>query len=236
MIVPNIRSGTGTNDVVSSVFSGKFAKSERKDEWEGIVIKPFLSFPHLLRMRGKWIVVSLVSVFGLLPGGRFADMYGESACSALSREMKLPVKLKTRGKPRRARWEQIDKVLNQLGERSKRENCRYKFEEVFRTDRKDLYLPVSNSVVRIVPEKALQDLVIYDQSGDRIGEYDSRVTYDRSGGLYMKKSYTLHYFLYRDGQGEVQSTGHELLLDNYLAHWDDISNRIAVSFSGAAAK
>ncbi|MDA2924081.1 hypothetical protein MYX65_05390 [Acidobacteria bacterium AH-259-L09] len=177
-------------------------------------------------MKHSWVFASLLLV--LSEGTYF--LHGEEPCSAALRELKLPVKLKTRGKPRRARWEQVDKMLTELRKNLQGATCEFKFEEIFKTDKEKLYLPVTNNLVRTVSEAALEGVPIFNQSGERIGEYIGRVTYNRSGGLYVTKSYTLYYFQFRDTQGKIQSTGNRLLLDDYLVRWSDIKNRVAVNF------
>ena len=109
--------------------------------------------------------------------------------------------------------------------------CKLKFEEIFRTDKEELYIPLTNNLVRVVPETILEGLPVFNQSGERLGEYDSRVRYQRSGGLYATDSYTLYYFQYKDPEGDVESSGNHLLLDDYLVPWSDLSERIALRFS-----
>ena len=84
----------------------------------------------------------------------------------------------------------------------------------------------------MVPEPILQGLPVFNQSGERLGEYDHRVSYQRSGGLYASDSYVLYYFQYQDTEGEVESSGNHLLLDEFLVRWSDLSERIAMNTSG----
>lgn len=181
-------------------------------------------------MKRGWVFASLLGFCCLVPSEETCFLQGEEPRSAALRELKLPVKLKTRGKPRRAKWEQVDKVLTELRKNLQGTTCEFKFEEIFKTDKEKLYLPVTNNLVRTVSEAALAGVPIFNQSGERMGEYEGRVTYNRSGGLYVKKSYTLYYFQFRDTEGKLQSTGNRLLLDDYLVRWSDIKNRVAVNF------
>ena len=109
--------------------------------------------------------------------------------------------------------------------------CELKFEEIFRTDKEELYIPLTNNLVRVVPETILDGLPVFNQSEERLGEYDSRVSYQRSGGLYATDSYTLYYFQYKDTEGDVESSGNHLLLDEYLVLWSDLSERVAMNTS-----
>ena len=159
-------------------------------------------------------------------------LHGQEGCATVLREKKLPVKFKTRGSPQRARWEQVDEVLTGLSEDLRGMPCELKFEEIFRTDKEELYIPLTNNLVRVVPETLLKGLPVFNQSGELLGEYESRVTYQRTGGLYATDSYTLYYFQYKDTEGEVESSGNHLLLDEFLVRWSDLSERIAMNTSG----
>ena len=158
-------------------------------------------------------------------------LHGQEGCVTVLREKKLPVNLKTRRSPQRARWEQVDEVLTGLNEDLRGMACELKFEEIFRTDKEDLYIPLTNNLVRVVPESILEGLPVFNQSEERLGEYDSRVSYQRTGGLYATDSYTLYYFQYKDPEGEVESSGNHLLLDEFLVLWSDLSARIAMKTS-----
>jgi hypothetical protein len=153
----------------------------------------------------------------------------EDQCLMVLKNRKLPVKLETRGKPRRAKWEQVDQVLTGLREELQGLACEFRFDSVFTTKEDVLYIPLTNNLVRTVPAAALEGLAIFGQSGQAMGEYESRVTYDRSGGLYAKKSYTLHYFSFKDTRGQLQSTGNRLLLDDFLVRWRDVSDRVVIN-------
>ena len=164
-----------------------------------------------------------------LTGAQDALADEDETCVAASAKLKFPVKLKTRGKPRRVKWEQLDRVLTDLTEWIEDGACRFRFSEVFTTNRPDLYVPVTNSLVRLVPEASLQGLLVFETSGEKLGEYVGRATYERRGNLQFKKSYRLHYFQFKDFSGELQSTGGRLLLDDYLVRWSDLKGRVAVN-------
>ena len=173
---------------------------------------------------------------GLALCGEIRLVHAEGTCAAVIKELNLPVKLESRGKPRRARWEQVDRVISDLVNRLQEAICEFKFEEIFTTNRSELYFPITNRLVRTVPEGSLQGLGIYNQSGERLGEYDSRATYSRAGGLNIRRSYTLHFFQFKDKQGQLQSTGNDLLLDSFLAQWPQIMNRTAIGNTGGFSK
>lgn len=175
-----------------------------------------------------WSGLLLLTLTDLPP---FLCAYAQVTCVEVLRERKLPVKFKTRGSLKMARWEQVDEVLTGLSEDLQHMRCEVKFEEIFRTDREELYIPLTNNLVRVVPETNLRGVPVFNQSGEQLGEYDHRVAYQRSGGLYASGTYTIYYFQYKDNEGEVESSGTHLLLDEFLARWSDLSERVALNTS-----
>ena len=167
------------------------------------------------------MVMRAVSVFlsmVLLPSPLVAD-----DCRELSESMRMPVKLKRRGKPSRARrW------VTGLREKAGGRVCALTFEQVFRTKREELLVPLTNNLLKTVPEQALQGLAVMDQKGEPLGKYVGRVTYEKTGGLVGRKSYVLYYFQFRDSEGQMQSTGNRLLLDYFLVRWADLKGRVAI--------
>lgn len=150
-------------------------------------------------------------------------------CQGISREMDLPAELKTSGKIKAARWQVVDKVLNDLAERARSSGCRFRFNEVFEVSKPDeTYFPITNTALRIIPEESFVGLAVHRKDGEAIGIFDSRVAYQRSGGLYARESYTLYYFQFTDDQGRFHSSGNRLLLDDFLVRWSEIENSIAV--------
>lgn len=150
-------------------------------------------------------------------------------CQQISEEMELPADLKTSGKIKAARWQIVDRILNDLSERVDGLNCGFTFSEVFEvSDPDETYFPITNTALRIVPEESFSGLTVFRKDGEAIGTFDSRVAYQRSGGLYARKSYTLYYFQYKDDEGRFQSSGNRLLLDDFLVRWSEIENRLAL--------
>ena len=183
-------------------------------------------------MRNPWTLLLLVGYLMVpvwaQPGPAGAS---QEACTRLLQQNKLPLELKTRGRPRRARWEQIDRVLTELSADPQGRGCGFTFSQIFRSDREEIFIPVTNNLVRVAPEETLRGIALYHQSGELVGEYSGRVSYSRKGGLYRTQSYTLYHFQFRDTQGELQSTGTHLLLDHYLARWQDLQDRLAIALN-----
>ena len=153
----------------------------------------------------------------------------EEQCSLIARELKLPAKLKTRGKPHRARWEKVDEVISDLREKIEGTSCSLTLHQLFRPTKKELMFPLTNNLLRTTPDSSLEGVEVFNQQGQRLGQYANRVMYQRSGGLYKKRKYTLYYFQYKNSQGKLESTGNQLLLDFYLVRWDDIKERVVIA-------
>ena len=165
----------------------------------------------------------------LLPGLWGGHLAAQDACSEVLQGLKLPVKMKTRGKPRMTQWEQIDSVLAKLTEKSQGRSCRLTFGQVFTSDREGLLFPVTNSVLRLAPEDALLGLEVFNAKGEQLGRFRGRVRYDRSGGLYAMESYSLFYFQFEDSEGKLQATGNRLLLGDFGVEWAKVRERVILS-------
>ena len=150
-------------------------------------------------------------------------------CQSVLQEMKLPQKLKTRGKPKVLKWEDIDKTLNSVDQALQGKSCSFTFAQLFSTKQEEARFPLTNSVIRLVPEESLANLKVFTREGDELGKYVGRVRYERSGGLYARDSYSLFYFQYEDLEGGTESVGSRLLLDEFTVPWSDLSGRVAVS-------
>ncbi|MEE8348957.1 MAG: hypothetical protein V3R94_05270 [Acidobacteriota bacterium] len=178
----------------------------------------------------NWMTVVIALVLwaafgGLIPAQDSGSMQSPPCQSALQ-ERNLPIRLKTRGSVETARWEQVDEVLAGLDRDLKALDCRFRFNELFETRRQELFFPLTNNVVRTVPESSLAGVAVFNPSEERLGEYVSRVEYTRTGGLENTDSYTLYYFQYRDSEGEIHTSGSQLLLDSYRVRWSDIAESV----------
>ncbi len=158
----------------------------------------------------------------------FGGVVRSDSCAELVADLKLPKKMKTRGKPKIAKWEDVDKMLSELSERFDGTDCKLTFGEIFRHKDEKVYFPLTNTAIRIAPEEAFTGLVVFAKEGFELGPYVGRVRYERSGGLYARKSYQLYYFQYRDSDQKNQSVGNRLLLDEFVVKWPDLLDRVAV--------
>lgn len=171
----------------------------------------------------------------VFPGGEALHARAaEEQCSSIARELKLPAKLKTRGKPHRARWGKVDEVITNLRKKIEGTSCSLTLNQLFRPTKKELLFPLTNNLLRTTPDASLEGVEVFNQRGERLGQYANRVMYQRSGGLYRKIGYTLYYFQYKDSQGKLQSAGNQLLLDSYLVRWEDIKDRVCIAAKSEA--
>ena len=204
-----------------------------------------------------------LNLAGVLLSVFFASAYGQnppddlqSGIDALISEAyrsaatNFPCKLKTRGKAKMLRWENVDKCLNDARNRvdwaelsgklqAIREGRKFQtfdinsaiesslaahaipFEKIFRVKEMKALLPLSNSLLKFLPPDSLMDLPVYDKSGERVGSFSGLYKYDRSGGLSMANSFTMTLFQYTDLKGRIQTPAGRLLLDSYGVPWKE---------------
>jgi len=181
------------------------------------------------------LLFTLVVLMVVFSGGETSQARpAEEHCSSIARELKLPAKLKTRGKPYRARWGKVDEVITNLRRKVEGTSCSLTLNQLFRPTKKELLFPLTNNLLRTTPDASLEGVEVFNQRGERLGQYANRVMYQRSGGLYRKSGYTLYYFQYKDSQGKLQSAGNQLLLDSYLVRWEDIKDKVFIAAESEA--
>lgn len=171
---------------------------------------------------------TILFLFFFLFGGMEAGAAGPD-CESILPGLKVPAKLKTRGKPKRGRWENVDKVVTRVRDAIEDKECSLTLEQLFRVRRREIFFPLTNNLLRTIPEESLEGVSVYSTDGERLGEFSNIVPYHRSGGLYAVRGYTLHYFQYRDEEGGLHSSGTDLLLDNFLLKWSEIKDRVVIS-------
>ncbi|GAB4251969.1 MAG: hypothetical protein Kow00109_27580 [Acidobacteriota bacterium] len=150
-------------------------------------------------------------------------------CQAVLQDLKLPRRIKTRGKPKMMRWEDIDKVLNEVDRRLRDHSCELRFRDLFYVkEKEEVWFPLTNSVVRLVPEESLVGLPVYTKEGVELGPFAGKVRYERAGNLYAVRSYSLYYFQYRGGDDKIHAVGERLLLDEFAIPWSRLQERTAL--------
>jgi len=174
-------------------------------------------------MRIVTLAIAWVAASGLV----WAD-----SCQEVLEAVEAPQRLKTRGKPKRARWEKVDEVLADVSRQLESRECEFTFRQLFDVREKDQVLfPITNSVLRLSPDGVFEGLTIFMPEGDALGDFAGRFRYERSGGLQVGKSYSLTIFQYRGADGQLHSSGHDLLLDRFLVRWSEIEGRTAFKAS-----
>jgi hypothetical protein len=164
---------------------------------------------------------------------------------------KLPCKVSTSGRSRMLDWKNIDKCMAQARLRvnweelasqlkqlrpanisegdfaSAVENSLSRqalpYNKVFRVKNAEALLPLTNSILKYAPEKALMDQPVFPQKGKQpIGVFAGVFFYERAGALATGNNYKLALFQYIDTQGKMQTPADKLLLDSYGVPWGKI--------------
>jgi len=163
----------------------------------------------------------------------------------------FPCKVKTRGKPRFLRWEDVDRCLNGAAGKVDWEKLSAEvaelhrvmtgvsssetmtavaasleahaltFAKVLAVEKPETLLPLTNSLLKFLPEKSLHGLPVTDRVGNKVGTFLGTYTYERTGGLSTANMYRLVLFQYTDPKGNVQTSGDKLLLDSFGVPWGD---------------
>lgn len=161
----------------------------------------------------------------------------------------FPCKLKGGGKPKMLIWQSIekcfDKAYQQINWESLsgklqdiRRNGRYQtidllsvvesslsahalpFNKVFLVKETEVLLPLSNTILKSLPEGSLMNLPVYDKSGKQIGTFAGSYTFEKVGeisGNLQRHS----LFQYTDSNGKINSSSDRLLLDSFGVPWKE---------------
>ena len=194
-----------------------------------------------LRLLG--IVCFLSLVFGRVsPGARgVSDKLLREQIDALAAEAyqtaseKFPCKIKTRGKPKMMRWEQVDRCLNEgaarvdwaelarrvreLAPGRSRDRVQMlrtmveasltaralRYEQVLTLKKEDVLLPLTHSVLKYLPADSLMDTAVLDKQGTEIGTFWGVYNSEHTGGLFSGNTYDLSNFQYLDLEGKPRT-------------------------------
>jgi hypothetical protein len=191
--------------------------------------------------------------FGQAPREGFREKVDEIVSEAYrAAARKFPCKVKTRGKPAILRWQQVDRCLNDANDRvdwedlsqriqELRKNSGYSaadalsviessltahalpYERVFAVKNSKALLPLTNSLLKFLPEGSLLNLPVFDKSGSRLGEFAGAFAFEKSGGLNAANTFRMYLFQYTDAKGQMQTPAilGRLLLDSYGVPWKD---------------
>jgi len=98
------------------------------------------------------------------------------------------------------------------------------FDRIFLVKEKvagEALLPLSNSLLKFLPEKSLAELTVFNKKGDLLGTFVGIYSFERSGGLEILSGYYIVNFQYADLFGSTQTPGERFLLDSYGVPWRD---------------
>ena len=102
------------------------------------------------------------------------------------------------------------------------------YDKVFLLNEKETgkaLLPLSNSLLKFLPDNSLAELAVYSNKGDLLGILVGMYSFERSGGLEVLSGYSMVSFQYTDLNGIVQAPGERFLLDLYGVPWRDAWHR-----------
>ncbi len=105
------------------------------------------------------------------------------------------------------------------------------YNKLFRVKKPDSLLPLTNSILKYAPEKALMDQPIFPLKGKHpIGVFAGVFFYERAGTLATGSTYKLALFQYVDSHGQMQTPADKLLLDSYGVPWEKVESQTGFRF------
>ncbi len=153
----------------------------------------------------------------------------EADCSARLTELGFPLRVKTSGKPRAAKWGRVNKIMGEyLIESDFLQGCRLSFEQVFAPAREDSYFPVLENILRTVPQDSLAGAEVYAPDGSLLGHFSNVVVFE-------KNNFNTYYFQFRDRTDTLQAAGRNSMIDMsrakplFLFKWKEIKARTLFS-------
>ena len=102
------------------------------------------------------------------------------------------------------------------------------YDRVFEVNGKEALtalLPLTNSLLKFLPENSLADLAVYNKAGDLLGVFIGTYSFERSGGLEILTGYSMVNFQYTDLNGTTQAPSERFLVDSYGVPWRDAWHR-----------
>ena len=93
------------------------------------------------------------------------------------------------------------------------------FDQVFLVKNEKAHLPLTNSLLKFLPEESLEGLQVTDNTGTDVGKFAGVFSFERTGGLSTANSYKLTMFQYTTSSGVAVSPPEKLLLDSFGVRW-----------------
>jgi hypothetical protein len=162
----------------------------------------------------------------------------------------FPCRLRTRGKVNMVRRPDLDRCLNYAYDRVDWKTVssrileireQYGFQEidivdlietslssktipydrVFDIREENAFLPLSNSLLKFLPDGSFDGMPVYSSEGELLGMFAGVYSYEKRGGLSSADSFQLIYFQYVDFDGKVHTPSERFLLDSYAVPWKE---------------
>lgn len=167
---------------------------------------------------------------------------------------RFPCRVKSSGKPKMLRWQEVGKCLNYAHDRvdwddvseqlqAIRRSSRFQsseilalaesalaaqalpYEKVFIVKDKAPLLPLSSSLLKFLPEGSLLDLPVFDRKGKQLGTFSGIYSFEKAGDISGTRN-RLVLFQYTDAEGKIHSTPEKLLLDNFGVPYKDAASQL----------
>lgn len=198
-----------------------------------------------MRTPRPFLTICLLGLCSALPWAQSdatapAGVSGPAAQGVLAKFK--PLKVKARGSHRVLRFEEIDRRLADLAAWLETDQAAVldpeapaggpdtlRFADLFVPARPDTLFPLTNSVVRYVPESSLAGLTVFDSAGVAVGTFSNKYIYTRQG----ERRFTLHFFQYQTAAGTLRRTGPDLLLDRFSIRWQELADKPCLVFKPA---
>jgi hypothetical protein len=197
------------------------------------------------------LVVSLtIPVSGQISFGEIKSKIDAVILKAYeSASSRFPCKLKSEGKARMLRWQQVAECLNDAYDRVDWEDISSQlqairkesglpasdilnmaetslsahavpYEKVFTVKEMRALLPLSSSLLKFLPEGSLQELPVMDKAGTKVGTFAGTYAFEKTGGISGATSQLIQ-FQYTDLKGNIQGSPERLLLDSFGVPWKE---------------
>jgi hypothetical protein len=161
----------------------------------------------------------------------------------------FPCKVGTRGKAHMLKWQDVDRCLNRAAGSVDWEALSrdlevvrltvrnlsgpdfmsqveasftahsVRFDQVLQVKDKKATLPLTNSLLKFLPEHSLAGLRVVDNAGTDVGTFAGLFSFERTGGLSTANSYRLTMFQYTTSSGVAVAPPERLLLDSFGVPW-----------------
>jgi hypothetical protein len=98
------------------------------------------------------------------------------------------------------------------------------YDKVFIVKKQKAFLPLSNSLLKFLPENSFSGITVFDSRGKKIGTFSSVYYFEKIGSISGNIT-RLPLFQYTDFQKSVQSSPDRLLTDSFGVLWIDAATQ-----------